>query len=200
MREGLTRGLAALALVVAGCGGETSEPTEPWPPTSELIFRLDTTTTTTRPPSQLDPVPIDTIGATVSIPRDWGWETESLQHGAGAAVFVAANRAGGLIIVGDLRGLGAEAGTAPTTAGEAATVLAELLDLPPGEPQLTLVNERETAAGTRTTYSTVQEDGTGAVVEIVLSGEVFVAFLYEDLFPENRVAQGEAALLSLVVE
>jgi hypothetical protein len=144
-------------------------------------------------------VPIEAVGATVSIPRDWGFDTENIKFGAGAAVFVAANRAAALIVVGDLPGLGTESGAAPATVEEAATVLAELLDLPPGPPQLAPVEETEVTAGTRATYATVQEDGTNAVIDIVLADGVFVAFLYEEGFPENRIAQGEEALLSLIV-
>jgi hypothetical protein len=196
-RRGPSALAVAVTLALSACAGGSSEPTEAWPPTSELIFRLSTTTT--RPPSSSDPVPIEEIGATVAIPRDWQWETEGLRYGEGAAVFQAVNRAGALIVVGALAGLAADGATAPSNTAEAAAVLATLLDLAPGEPGLALVAEATTEAGRRATYQVEQEDGTPAVVDVVVAEDVFVAFLYEDGLPDNRVAQGEEALLSLTL-
>ena len=183
----LARRLTILLVVVvaAGCSPGSTDPTPAWPPTSEDLFELPTTTT--RPPMVSDPVPIEGLDVAVAIPRDWRWETNDIRHGSGAAVFVADNRAGGLIVVGAVDQLedASERGVA--------AVMAELLT-PPADSGPPTETRR---VGNRTTYAVPQEGGEPAVLDLVIDGNVYVALLYEADFPANRIAQGEAALASV---
>jgi hypothetical protein len=198
-----------VALGLVACGGDSGPTTTRFiPPTSEDIFELTSTTTTTRAPQQLDPVPFDDLGVTVGIPHDWGFETEAVRMGEAAALFVAGNGAGGLLVVGRVVEVdpAVDVAAAPTELAEAAArALTVLFDQRAGDPRV--VNTSDVAvAGTtggRVTLEVDLADGTRAYVSVVVvpvgEAPVFAAFLHEDDFPENRIVQGDEALASITV-
>jgi hypothetical protein len=189
--------VAALGLVAAACSGESGPTTTEFvPPTSEDIFEP---ATTTRPPGPLDPVLIESLGVTVDFPRDWEFRTDGLLYGRASAVFRADNGAGGLIVVGDVADVVAE-GVDPRSVrpDDLAPTLATLLDTSRPEPEFEILGEPRTddVAGVATTiaeYAVTEPSGSIATMAIAVyentSPVVFVAVIYQDGFPEDRIDQ-----------
>lgn len=214
MRDTSVRIVAAfvvLTVLMGACGAEDAGPstTQFIPPTTEVIFSL--TTTTTRPPGPLDPVFIESLGVTVDFPRDWEFATESLRFGRASAAFRADNDTAGLIIVGDVADVVAE-GVEPRNAGpdDLAFALAGLLNvaepLPDDAVRIAADPENSTVqagALARASYAVQETNGTTARMEIGVYEDtfpvVFIAVLYQEGFPEARIAQTRI-FESLIVE
>jgi hypothetical protein len=200
---------AVLALAAACSGNSAPTTTTLIAPTSGDVTGTTVTVSTTRAPGPLDPVPFEDLGVTVGIPHDWGFQTDALALGDAAALFVASNRAGGLVVIGSVVGVAPDADleAPPTTLAEAAgRALGPLIDQTEGEP--TVVDIADVViggtTGGRVALEVDRADGTAAYITTVVvpvgDAPVFIAFLYEDGFPENRVAQGNEALTSVIID
>ena len=198
---------AVLTLAVA-CSGDAASTTTVFLAPTSADTETTATTSTTQAPGPLDPVPFDDLGVTVGIPHDWGFQTEAVSLGDAAAVFVANNGAGALVVIGSVADVAPEADleAPPTELAEAAArALTVLFDQRAGDPRV--VNTSDVAvAGTtggRVTLEVDLADGTRAYVSVVVvpvgEAPVFAAFLHEDDFPENRIVQGDEALASITV-
>jgi hypothetical protein len=199
---------AVLALAAACSGNSAPTTTTLIAPTSGDVTGTTITVSPTRAPGPLDPVPFEDLGVTVGIPHDWGFQTEAVSLGDAAAVFVANNGAGALVVIGSVADVAPEADleAPPTELAEAAArALTVLFDQRAGDPRV--VNTSDVAvAGTtggRVTLEVDLADGTRAYVSVVVvpvgEAPVFAAFLHEDDFPENRIVQGDEALASITV-
>jgi hypothetical protein len=201
MREATIRATitaVAFAVLAASCSGDSGPTTTRFtPPSSEAIFELSTTTS--RPPGPLDPVHVESLAVTVDIPRDWEFETESLRFGRASAAFRADNDSGGLIVVGTVEDV-VETDANAALPDDLAPILATLFDVEEPLPANALRPQAEppgsTVGGvayTLSRYFLTESSGTTATMEIAVYADtnpvVFIAVLYQDTFPEDRIEQ-----------
>jgi hypothetical protein len=203
--------LAAVVLAATACSGTdtatTTTTTSATAPPSTTTSAAPTTTSTAAP-APLDPVAVETLGISITVPRDWVVRQDGITYGRVAALIDTEEGPGGVLFIGlaseDLDF--ADQGTPAEVADASADLFAEFFFPSPGTSEVT-VTETTTLDGVSAQIverAVAHEDGTTSVSRFVLieaEGEtMYAAFLYQGDLNEQRIAEGEAVLESIVFD
>lgn len=209
-RAWLPTALTVVALTVAACSGTgtaTTTTTSTVPPTTTTSTTEAPTTTAASPATSapLDPVAVETLGISITVPRDWVVRQDGIVYGHVAALIDTEEGPGGVLFVGfasedlDI----ADGGTPAEIADASADLFAEVFFPAPGTSSVT-VTEATTIDGVPAQIverAVAHDDGTTSISRLVLieaeAGTMYAAFLYEGGLNEQRIAEGEAVLDSI---
>jgi hypothetical protein len=197
--------LTVVALTAAACSG-TDTATTTAPPTTTTSTTAETTTTTAAEPAPLDPVAVEALGISITVPRDWIVRQDGITYGRVAALIDTEEGPGGVLFIGfaadDLEF--ADQGTPAEIADANADLFAEFFFPEPGTSSVT-VTEATTIDGAPAhivEQAIARDDGTTAVSRLIVieaeDATMYAAFLYQGELNEQRIAEGEAVLESIV--
>ena len=201
--------LAAVALTAAACSGnETATTTTTVAPTTTTSTTAAPTTTSAPAAAPLDPVTVETLGISITVPRDWVVRQDGITYGRVAALIDTEEGPGGVLFIGlaseDLDF--ADQGTPAEIADANADLFAEFFFPTPGTSSVT-VSETTTIDGAPAQIverAVAHDDGTTSVSRFVLieaeDVTMYAAFLYQGDLNEQRIAEGEAVLDSIVFD
>jgi len=204
----LVAALAVVVLATAACSGSNTATT-----TTTSITAPPSTTTSAAPtttsaatPAALDPVAVETLGISITVPRDWIMRDDGIVYGHVAALIDTEEGPGGVLFIGlaseDLEF--ADEGTPAEIADANADLFAEFFFPTPGTSEVTVAEEAtiDGAPAQIVERTIVHDDGMVSVSRFVLieaaEGTLYAAFLYEGDLNEQRIAEGEAILDSIV--
>ena len=209
-----TRLVAALGVVVlaaTACSGTdttatTTTTSTTAPPSTTTSAAPITTSAAT--PAPLDPVAVETLGVSITVPRDWVMRQDGITYGRVAALIDTEEGPGGVLFIGlaseDLEF--ADEGTPAEIADANADLFAEFFFPTPGTSEVTVAEEAtiDGAPAQIVERTIVHDDGMVSVSRFVLieaaEGTLYAAFLYEGDLNEQRIAEGEAILESIVFD
>ena len=201
--------LAAVALTAAACSGnEAATTTTTVAPTTTTSTTAAPTTTSAPAAAPLDPVTVETLGISITVPRDWVVRQDGITYGRVAALIDTEEGPGGVLFIGlaseDLDF--ADQGTPAEIADANADSFAEFFFPTPGTSSVT-VSDTTTIDGAPAQIverAVAHDDGTTSVSRFILieaeGGAMYAAFLYEGDLNERRIAEGEAVLESIVFD
>lgn len=196
--------LVAVVLAAAACSGtDTATTTTTAPPTTTTAAP-----TTTAASAPLDPLTIETLGVSITLPRDWILRQDGIVYGHAAAIIDTEEGPGGVFFIGlaseDLDF--ATDGTTAEIADANADLFSEFFFPTPGTSEVTVAEERTVGGVTSRLAERVvaHDDGTTSVSRFLLidaeDGALYAVFLYQGDLNEQRIAEGEAILESIVFE
>jgi hypothetical protein len=196
--------LTFLVLTAAACSGADTATTTTAPPTTTTSTTVAPTTSAAVPAS-LDPVAVEALGISITVPRDWIVRQDGITYGRVAALIDTEEGPGGVVFIGftseDLDSIGE--GTPADVADAGADLFAEFFFPTPGTSSVTATEATtvDGAAAHTVERAIVHDDGTTSVSRLVLieaeAGTMYAAFLYEGGLNEQRIAEGEAVLESI---
>lgn len=204
--------VAALAIVVlnaAACSGTgTATTTTTIAPTTTTSTTAAPTTTIAATPAPLDSLAVEALGISITVPRDWVVRQDGITYGRVAALIDTEEGPGGVLFIGfasedlDL----ADEGTPAEIADANADLFAEFFFPTPGTSSVTVAEATviDGAPAHIAERAVVHDDGTTSVSRLILieaeGGTMYAAFLYQGDLNEQRIAEGEAVLESIVFD
>ena len=204
--------LAVVVLAATACSdtdtATTTTTTTVAPTTTTSTTAAPTTATSPTTMAPLDPVAVETLGISITVPRDWVMRQDGITFGRVAALIDTEEGPGGVLFIGlaseDLDF--ADQGTPAEIADANADLFAEFFFPTPGTSSVT-VTEATTIDGApaqTVERAVAHDDGTTSVSRFVLieaeDVTMYAAFLYQGDLNEQRIAEGEAVLDSIVFD
>lgn len=211
----LPAALAVVVLAATACSATDTATTTTTTATTTSTTASPSATTSAAPttssaaaPAPLDPVAVEPLGISITVPRDWVVRQDGITYGRVAALIDTEEGPGGVLFIGfaseDLDF--ADAGTPAEIADANADLFAEFFFPTPGTSEVTVAEEATIdGAPAHIVERTISHDnGTVSVSRFVLieaaTGTLYAAFLYEGDLNVQRIAEGEAMLESIVFD